>query len=162
MGGPISTQSLCKHLIVDVLWPCETVQITIAGIDFDSFYEKSLDFRKCSIDFTNKVPPEQKSDLHSSAVYFLLVLCIFVVDTHHNAVFVFFFKICKNVTQHWLQRAVVFCVAAASLVLNEWAGAFFQAIGARWLLFGTSGNATPRRRVGRRFSLFKLKDDKMI
>jgi hypothetical protein len=101
MGWPISTQSLCKHLIVDVLWPCETVQITIAGRDFDSFYEKSLDFRKCSIDFTKKVHPEQKSDPHSSAVYVLLVLCICVVDTHHNAVVVFvFLKICKKVTQH--------------------------------------------------------------
>ncbi len=102
MGGPISTQSLCKHLIVDVLWPCETVQITIVGIDFDSFYEKSLDFQKCSIDFMKKVPPEQKSDPHSSAVYFVLVVCIVVVDTHHNSVFLFsfLFKICKNVTQH--------------------------------------------------------------
>ena len=60
MGGPISTRSLCKHLIVDVLWPCETVQITIAGIDFDRFYETSLDVRTDSDDFKKEVPPEEQ------------------------------------------------------------------------------------------------------
>ncbi len=87
------------------------------------------------IDFAKKVPPEQKTDPDSSTVYFVFVLCSLLVDTHHIAVFMFlFFKICQNVTQNCLQRAVVFCVAAAILVLNG--SAVFFCSGDRCALTG--------------------------
>ena len=49
------------------------------------------------IDFAKKVPPEQKTDLHGSAVYFVFVLCSLLVDTHHIAVFMFF--CCQNLSK---------------------------------------------------------------
>jgi hypothetical protein len=37
--------------------------------EFNEFYEKSSDFQKFSIGFTKQVPPEQKTDPHSSASF---------------------------------------------------------------------------------------------
>ncbi len=39
VGGSISTQSLCKHLVFDVSWPRKPLQITMADMDLSILQE---------------------------------------------------------------------------------------------------------------------------
>ena len=73
MGGPISTQSLCKHLIVDVLWPREAMQSTMAGMNLANFM-KNHQICKIVDRFVEKRASGAKHQIRTAAPHFEMCL----------------------------------------------------------------------------------------
>ena len=127
-----------------------------AFIEFDG---KIFRFLKIVDRFVEKRASGANKQIRIAAPCVFWSFCVaLLVDTHHIAVFMFLFS---KFVKMWpkIVSSMPWCFASRRRVWSWMAPRVFfvQAIGARWLEFGTSGNASPRRRVGRRFSFFKIK-----